>query len=103
MNSHSNVILSACAELPRPSHCSRAERQFLPVVIPSESEGPGGRVERRPLLPKVWEASPRPGPSLTLGMTDPKFSRRNRVGWSASEKNSQALSAAKNLGEGAVR
>ncbi|HXO21130.1 MAG TPA: D-alanine--D-alanine ligase [Thermoanaerobaculia bacterium] len=50
----------------------RAARHVLPVVIPSESEGPGGRAARKL---EVWEASRLPGPSLPLGMTDPKFSR----------------------------
>jgi len=58
----------------------KSERHFLPVVILGESEGPEGKAARRPLLSEVWEASPRPGPSLSLGMTGPKFSRGSRAG-----------------------
>ena len=80
-----DFILSVHQELPRPSLYTRSERHVLPpLVIPSVSEGPGGRVARNPLTPEVSEASPRPGPSLTLGMTEPRFSRGNGIGWSLS-------------------
>src|SRR6202035_460661 len=74
------ATLRACEELPRPSHYPWTEGHVLSVVIPSESEGPGGRAAWRPLLSEGCEASPRPGPSLSLGMTGPKFSRGNRAG-----------------------
>ncbi|HXO22919.1 MAG TPA: MMPL family transporter, partial [Thermoanaerobaculia bacterium] len=70
-------------EFPEPGHLRSGSQTEPPIVIPSESEGPGGRAARDLLLQEVRETAPRPGPSLTLGMTEAGFSRGNRVSRSA--------------------